>query len=111
MHQPGKMTNRTVLNVFGPMGRGGRYILDSLNTGSIHTDYYHNSDLINGAVINVYGRRFFIYGCDEFTQEYYKFKYGIGEFNFTTVSMHKVVGENLLILNRRAFGNSSCFYN
>lgn len=28
--QPGVRTDRTVLNVFGPMGQGGRYILDSL---------------------------------------------------------------------------------
>ena len=30
MPEPGKITERTVLNVFGPMGQGGRYILDSL---------------------------------------------------------------------------------
>ena len=30
LRQPGEATGRTVLNVFGPMGHGGRYILDSL---------------------------------------------------------------------------------
>ena len=30
LKQPGVETKRTVLNVFGPMGHGGRYILDSL---------------------------------------------------------------------------------
>ena len=30
LHQPGVQTKRTVLNVFGPTGHGGRYILDSL---------------------------------------------------------------------------------
>ncbi len=30
LKQPGVDTNRTVLNVFGPTGHGGRYILDSL---------------------------------------------------------------------------------
>ena len=30
LYQPGEKTDRTVLNVFGPMGHGGRYILDSL---------------------------------------------------------------------------------
>ena len=30
LEQPGVVTDRTVLNVFGPMGHGGRYILDSL---------------------------------------------------------------------------------
>ena len=30
LKQPGVSTDRTVLNVFGPTGQGGRYILDSL---------------------------------------------------------------------------------
>ena len=30
LRQPGEITGRTVLNVFGPTGHGGRYILDSL---------------------------------------------------------------------------------
>ena len=77
--QPGQTNKRTVLNVFGPMGQGGRYILDSLKTGAIHADYYHDSDLKIGAVLNVWGRNFIIRDCDEFTQEYYKFKYGIGK--------------------------------
>jgi len=34
LKQPGKVTDRTVLNVFGPTGHGGRYILDSLKVGA-----------------------------------------------------------------------------
>lgn len=30
VYQPGVRTQRTVLNVFGPTGHGGRYLLDSL---------------------------------------------------------------------------------
>jgi len=30
LRRPGEHADRTVLNVFGPMGKGGRYILDSL---------------------------------------------------------------------------------
>ena len=30
VNQPGVQSKRTVLNVFGPMGHGGRYVLDSL---------------------------------------------------------------------------------
>jgi len=30
LRRPGELVDRTVLNVFGPMGKGGRYILDSL---------------------------------------------------------------------------------
>lgn len=78
MLQPGQITKRTVLNVFGPTGHGGRYILDSLKTGAVYTDYYRDSDLMIGTVLNVWGRKFQICGCDEFTQEYYKTKYGIG---------------------------------
>ena len=35
LKQPGEITDRTVLNVFGPTGRGGRYILDSLKVRDI----------------------------------------------------------------------------
>ncbi|XP_044180673.1 EF-hand domain-containing family member C2-like [Acropora millepora] len=80
LRQPGEITGRTVLNVFGPMGHGGRWILDSLKTGAVHTDYYHDSDLTIGSVINVWGRKFLICDCDEFTKEYYKSKYGVGDF-------------------------------
>lgn len=47
-------------------------------TGAVHTDYYHDSDLTLGSVINVWGRKFRICDCDEFTKEYYKSKYGLG---------------------------------
>jgi len=30
LRRPGELVDRTVLNVFGPTGKGGRYILDSL---------------------------------------------------------------------------------
>ena len=29
LHQPGVQTKKTVLNVFGPTGQGGRYIFDA----------------------------------------------------------------------------------
>ena len=37
LRQPGEATDRTVLNVFGPMGAGGRYILDSLKVSPTPT--------------------------------------------------------------------------
>lgn len=98
MHQPGKVTKRTVLNVFGPMGQGGRYILDSLKTGAVHADYYHDTDLVVGGVVNVWGRKFLICGCDEFTQEYYKSKYGHGNQNISYLHFCK---GNLILLNLR----------
>lgn len=77
LKQPGVQTDRTVLNVFGPTGHGGRYILDSLKTGAVHEEFYKDSDLTIGTVLNVWGRKFTICDCDEFTKEYYKTKYGI----------------------------------
>ncbi|NP_001296746.1 EF-hand domain-containing family member C2 [Danio rerio] len=78
--QPGEITDRTVLNVFGPVGQGGRYILDSLKTGALEEEFYKDSDLTIGAVINVWGRRVLICDCDYFTKEYYRSKYGIEDF-------------------------------
>ena len=40
--QPGVQTDRTVLNVFGPMGHGGRYILDSLKVRLAWQDSCHS---------------------------------------------------------------------
>ncbi|KAJ8310194.1 hypothetical protein KUTeg_012059 [Tegillarca granosa] len=77
LKQPGEITDRTVLNVFGPTGHGGRYILDSLKTGAVHTEFYKDSDLTIGAVINAWGRKLVLCDSDDFTKEYYRTKYGI----------------------------------
>ncbi|BFZ06219.1 hypothetical protein BsWGS_09258 [Bradybaena similaris] len=74
---PGVITDRTVLNVFGPTGAGSRYILDSLKTGEVSTECVTDRDLSLGAVISVWGRKFILCDCDNFTKEYYKSKYGI----------------------------------
>ncbi|KAK3754025.1 hypothetical protein QZH41_020312, partial [Actinostola sp. cb2023] len=79
--QPGEITGRTVLNVFGPMGHGGRWILDSLKTGAVYTDHYLDSDLTIGSILNIWGRRFQICGCDDFTKEFYRSKYGLDTFD------------------------------
>jgi len=84
LQQPGVATDRTVLNVFGPTGAGGRYILDSLKTGAINTDCYTDRDLTLGAVISVWGRRVVICDADDFTKEYYKDKYGVENMNPVT---------------------------
>ena len=47
LKQPGKKTDRTVLNVFGPTGHGGRYILDSLKVG-FHSLHYTVKPVLNG---------------------------------------------------------------
>lgn len=48
LRQPGEITGRTVLNVFGPMGHGGRWILDSLkvNFTSSKVLYTGNNNII-----------------------------------------------------------------
>ncbi|KAH1186802.1 EF-hand domain-containing family member C2 isoform X1 [Mauremys mutica] len=81
LYQPGAITDRTVLNVFGGLvGNKGRYILDNRKTGTVHQEFYKDSDLTIGAVINVWGRRVKLCDCDEFTKEYYMTKYGIKDF-------------------------------
>ncbi|XP_009861426.2 EFHC2 protein [Ciona intestinalis] len=84
LRQPGEKTDRTVLNVFGPMGHGGRYILDSLKTGAVYEDFYTSADLVIGAVVNVWGRKLVLCGCDNFTKEYYKTKFGLND-SFTPI--------------------------
>jgi len=76
LHKPGEITQRTVLNVFGPMGHGGRYILDSLKTGAVAKQFYTDADLMIGSKINVWGREVTICDMDDFTAHFYKTKFG-----------------------------------
>ncbi|XP_021262985.1 EF-hand domain-containing family member C2 isoform X3 [Numida meleagris] len=79
LYQPGTITSRTVLNVFGNLvGNKSRYIVDNRKTGAVHQEFYRDSDLKIGAVINVWGRKIMLCDCDEFTKDYYRTKYGIG---------------------------------
>ncbi|XP_071380863.1 EF-hand domain-containing family member C2 [Centroberyx affinis] len=78
--QPGEITDRTVLNVFGSTGQGERYILDSLKTGAVQEEYYKDCDLTLGGEVNVWGRRVVICDCDNFTKDFYRSKYGIEDF-------------------------------
>ncbi|XP_065533163.1 EF-hand domain-containing family member C2 isoform X2 [Lathamus discolor] len=81
LYQPGTITDRTVLNVLGNLaGNKGRYILDNRKTGAVHQEFYKDSDLKIGAVINVWGRKIILCDCDEFTKEYYRTKHGIEDF-------------------------------
>jgi len=84
LRQPGEITDRTVLNVFGPMGHGGRYILDSLKTGAVYNEYLTDADLQIGSCLNVYGRTILITDADDFTKDFYKSKYGCEKFDIRT---------------------------
>lgn len=70
----------TLLNVLGANIQKGRFLADSLNCGRRDVQYYRDNDLAIGGVINVFGRRVILTECDKFTQEYYRVKYGLGEF-------------------------------
>ncbi|KAH8323609.1 hypothetical protein KR074_010276 [Drosophila pseudoananassae] len=77
---PGQQTAVTLLNVLGSNMRDVRYVADPLNTGQRQEQYYTDQDLQIGAVLNVFGRAVVLTGCDQFTQSYYRAKYGIEEF-------------------------------
>lgn len=49
-----------------------------LQTGSVHEEFYKDCDLTVGGEVNVWGRRVVITDCDDFTKDYYRSKYGIG---------------------------------
>lgn len=79
LHKPGEITERTILNVFGPMGHGGRYILDSLKTGAVDKSCYTDADLTIGAKVNVWGREVTICDMDEFTAHHYASKFSVAK--------------------------------
>ncbi|XP_054738199.1 EF-hand domain-containing family member C2 [Anastrepha obliqua] len=77
---PGQETPQTLLNVLGTSMRNVRYTLDPLNMGEKEVLYYADRDLQIGTVLNVYGRAVVLTDCDEYTQEYYRKRYGIEDF-------------------------------
>lgn len=52
--------------------------LSVFQTGAVHEDFYKDCDLTVGGEVNVWGRRVIITDCDDFTKDYYRSKYGIG---------------------------------
>ncbi|XP_019732440.1 EF-hand domain-containing family member C2 [Hippocampus comes] len=81
LNLPGEVTDRTVLNVLASTRQGDRFILDSLKTGAIQEEFYKDCDLKVGGELNVWGRKVIIADCDDFTKDYYRYKYGIEDFN------------------------------
>ncbi|XP_074156905.1 EF-hand domain-containing family member C2 isoform X2 [Sminthopsis crassicaudata] len=81
VYNPGQITDRTILNVFGGLvGNRARYLLDNCKTGALDQEFYKDKDLKIGAIINIWGRKVLLCDCDEFTKQYYKTKYGIMDF-------------------------------
>ncbi|VDM32033.1 unnamed protein product [Hydatigera taeniaeformis] len=77
---PGAVSNQTILNTMGTVQTSCSHMLDSIKVGIQQPDYYTDADLTLGAVLNVYGRKFLICDCDEFTKEFYRKKYGVKTF-------------------------------
>ncbi|XP_070146022.1 EF-hand domain-containing family member C2 isoform X1 [Ovis canadensis] len=85
VYQPGQLTDRTVLNVYGGYSetRVYGYLLDKYNLGQLDQEFYKDTDLSIGTTINVWGRKVLLCDCDDFTKTYYRTKYGIE--NFTSI--------------------------
>lgn len=74
----GQATPITILNVLG--SKKTRYIPDSLGFSDKNAECYKDCDLSIGATLNIYGRAVVVMSCDDFTQEFYRTKYGIEDF-------------------------------
>jgi len=67
--------------------------------------YIRPHDIVDGQVIEIFGRKFKVNGCDDFTHEYYKSKYGI---DFPVKSIEKPVAREyrtLIIPPYNGFGD------
>lgn len=78
--QPGGESPRTVLNVFGSSIADSRHILDNLKTGSVSKEFYTEDDFQIGAEVFAFGRKLFLYDCDEFTKRFYREHFGMEDF-------------------------------
>jgi hypothetical protein len=75
---PGKVTERTVLNVHGtPIGGKNRHLLDSLRTGATTDKYYSDADFQIGSTFECLGRGMLVCDCDDFTRSHYKSKFDV----------------------------------
>uniref|UniRef100_A0A1A9ZYI2 EF-hand domain-containing family member C2 n=1 Tax=Glossina pallidipes TaxID=7398 RepID=A0A1A9ZYI2_GLOPL len=84
---PGEQTPQSLLNVLGTNMRNVRYVVDPLDVGRKDIIFYKDKDLQIGTVLNVYGRAIVLTDCDEFTQSYYRKRYGIEDFTPAPVPM------------------------
>lgn len=60
----------------------GRYLRDRLDikVGDDSSQYYNEKDLAIGRVLNVFGREVVLTSCDGKTQDFYRQKFGVEEF-------------------------------
>lgn len=77
-----------MLNVLGRDMMKGRYLRDRLETKtSEDSQYYNERDLAIGRVLNIFGRDVVLTDCDGHTQEFYRAKYGVEEFDSIPIPM------------------------
>lgn len=76
-----------MLNVLGRDMMKGRYLRDRLETrvGDDTSKYYNEKDLAIGRVLNVFGREVVLTSCDGKTQEFYRQKFGVEEFQMIPI--------------------------
>lgn len=74
-------------------------MVDNLGSSSNDSDFYKDNDLSIGAVLNVYGRPFILTTCDEFTKQYYKDRYQVGQFNHINTYIINCVNCSVVQIN------------
>jgi len=62
------------------------HLICIFQTGEVHQEFYRDTDLVIGAQVNVWGRKFLVCDLDEFTKEYYRTKYGLSRIYFHSIS-------------------------
>ena len=80
----------------------------TIQTGAVHTEYYHESDFCIGAAVNVWGRKAIVCDCDEFTKNFYRTKYGIGNSGCGGVWRGGIGNSGCGGVWRGGIGNSGC---
>ena len=72
VYQPGQLTDRTVLNVYGGYSETRVYgfLLDKYKLGKLDQEFYKDTDLSIGTTINVWGRKVLLCFLYERTSKY-----------------------------------------
>lgn len=66
------------------------FFLCVLQTGAVQEHFYKDCDLTVGGEVNVWGRKVIIADCDDFTKDYYRTKYGIGNQYYDVIDFWKI---------------------